>query len=74
MVSYSTSDFKVGLKILIDDGNEKEESGDDGDKKEESGDVEDKKEESGDVEEGGEGRVEEDGNPSEISSFLDGIK
>mgnify|MGYP000152989447 CR=1 FL=1 len=54
------------VKILIDDGNEKEESGDDGDKKEESGDDGDKKEESEDVEEGG--------NPSEISSFLDGIK
>lgn len=53
------------VKILIDDGNEKEESED----------IEDKEEESEDVEEGGEsGDVEEGGNPSEISSFLDGIK
>jgi len=54
------------VKILIDDGDKTEETGD----KEESEDIEDKKEESGDLEEGG----VEDGNSSEISSFLDGIK
>lgn len=53
------------VKILIDGGDEKEESED----------IEDKEEESEDVEEGGEsGDVEEGENPSEISSFLDGIK
>ena len=60
------------VKILIDDEDENEESGD----TEESGDVEDEKEESGDVEDKKEesGDLEEGGNSSEISSFLDGIK